>query len=131
MEKIAEAGETLKAKTAVIIKAEPGRYQLQLTSNDADAKTSLDGSVLRGTLTDYVLPYNEEDPIKKFLINGDRYDAIRVRTTVHANTCWIEAEIDDTAIDLELKFIEIPAEEEGKSWKFKVRKSGKGIVITD
>ena len=131
MEMIADEGETLKAKTAVIIKAEPGRYQLQLTSDDANAKTSLAGSYLRGTLTDYVLPYNEEDPIKKFLINGDRYDAIRVRTTVHANTCWIEAEIDDTAIDLELKFIEVPAEEEGKSWKFKVRKSGKGIVITD
>ena len=131
MEMIADEGETLKAKTAVIIKAEPGRYQLQLTSDDANAKTSLAGSYLRGTLTDYVLSYNEEDPIKKFLINGDRYDAIRVRTTVHANTCWIEAEIDDTAIDLELKYIEVPTAEEGKSWKFKVRTSGKGIVITD
>ena len=131
MEKIAEAGQTLKAKTAVIIKAEPGRYQLQLTSDEANAKTSLAGSVLRGTLTDHVLSYNEEDPIKKFLINGDRFDAIRARTTVHANTCWIEAKIDDTAIDLELKFIEIPAEKEGNPWKFKVRKSGKGIVITD
>ena len=131
MEKIAGKGETLKAKTAVIIKAEPGTYQFPMTSDEANAKTSLEGSYLRGTLVDYVLSYNENDAVKKFLINGDRYDAIRVRTTVPANTCWIEAEIKDATIDLDLKYIEVLAENGVDCWKFKVRKKGKGIIITD
>ena len=135
MEVVANSGETLKAETAVIIKAEPGRYNLQMTTDDTNAKTSLEGSVLRGSLVDHVLTYHEGDAVKKFLINGDRYDAIRTRTTVPANTCWIEAELKDATIDLNPHYIEIPATDEenpnAPAWKFKVREKGKGLAIVD
>ena len=59
------------------------------------------------------------------MLHGEVFEAIMGSQDIPANSCWVEAEIEDNEIDLEPDFIEIG------EWKFRVKESGKGIKITD
>lgn len=62
---VAKAGETLKAGTPVIIKAEEGGYDLDITMEGNGAKTSLTGSLLRGNFMKQELQQSAD--VKKFI----------------------------------------------------------------
>lgn len=121
--KIAGGGETLKAGTPVILMGTEGNHTLGLTMSSEGAIGSLNGSVLRGNYVKQILRISYD--VKKFVLNGEVFEAIMGSLDLPANSCWIEAKIEDNEIDLEPAFIEIG------EWKFRVKESGKGIEITD
>ena len=121
--KIAGAGNIVLAGTPVILMGSSENHVLEITTNNEDAKTSLGGSVLRGNYVAQILTVSNDT--KRFVLNGEVFEAIMGSLEIPANTCWIEANIEDDDIDLVPEFIEIGA------WKFRVKESGKGIEITD
>lgn len=135
LKQIAVSGDILKARTAVILKGIPGpNYELVKTLSEEGAKGSLEGSVLRGSLTTQaILP---SDGVRKYVFSstmGDMFDMLEANTQIPANSCWIEmaitAENEEHIyedIDLIPNFI---ATTDG--WQFRVKNTGKGITITD
>lgn len=121
--KIAGARNILKAGTPVILQGDPGVHAMGITMSDEGAITSLAGSVLRGNYVNQILKLSFEK--KRFMLHGEVFEAIMGSQDIPANSCWVEAEIEDNEIDLEPNFIEIG------DWKFRVKESGKGIEITD
>ena len=96
MKAIANPGETLKAGTPVIIKAAGDEYQLAITMSDADARTSLPGSLLRGNYVKQDLV--QGDVVKKFIfMKPDGQDVgfyrMQAQGTIAANRCWMEWEV--------------------------------------
>lgn len=120
---IAGVGNILKAGTPVILQGNPGVHAMGITMSDEGAITSLAGSVLRGNYVNQILKLSFEK--KRFMLHGEVFEAIMGSQDIPANSCWVEAEIEDNEIDLEPDFIEIG------EWKFRVKESGKGIKITD
>ena len=95
---------------------------------------SLNGSVLRGNYVKQILRVSHE--VKRFVLNGEVFEAIMGSQDLPANSCWVEANIEDDNIDLNPEFIVIEAVDENgnaleKDWKFRVEKTGKGLKITD
>ncbi len=92
MQSIAGSGNTLKAGTPVIVKAEPGNYDLKITMEGSGAKTSLPGSLLRGNFVKQELVQGTD--VKKFiLMNEDQglgFYRMQDRGTIGANKCWME-----------------------------------------
>lgn len=92
MQSIANPGETLKAGTPVIIKAEAGDYDLKITMEGSGAKTSLPGSLLRGNFVKQELVQGTD--VKKFILtNGDKglgFYRMQESGTIGANKCWME-----------------------------------------
>ena len=92
MQPIAVGGNTLKAGTPVIVKAEPGSYDLKITMEGSGAKTSLPGSLLRGNFMKKELVQGTD--VKKFiLMNGDKglgFYRMQESGTIGANKCWME-----------------------------------------
>ena len=92
MQPIAASGNTLKAGTPVIVKAEPGDYTLKITMSDKWPISSLPGSLLRGNFTKQELVQGTD--VKKFILtNGDNgvgFYRMQDRGTIGANKCWME-----------------------------------------
>ena len=92
MQPIAASGNTLKAGTPVIVKAEPGYYTLEITMSDKWAITSLPGSLLRGNFKKKELV--QDTDVKKFiLMNEDQglgFYRMQASGTIGANKCWME-----------------------------------------
>lgn len=92
MQSIAGSGNTLKAGTPVIVKAEPGNYDLKITMEGSGAKTSLPGSLLRGNFVKQELVQGTD--VKKFILtNGDKglgFYRMQDSGTIGANKCWME-----------------------------------------
>lgn len=92
MQSIAGSGNTLKAGTPVIVKAEPGDYDLKITMEGSGAKTSLPGSLLRGNFVKQELVQGTD--VKKFILtNGDKglgFYRMQESGTIGANKCWME-----------------------------------------
>ncbi len=92
MQSIAGGGNTLKAGTPVIVKAEPGSYDLKITMEGSGAKTSLPGSLLRGNFVKQELVQGTD--VKKFiLMNEDQglgFYRMQDSGTIGANKCWME-----------------------------------------
>jgi|GEM_PF-1160074 len=92
MQSIAGGGNTLKAGTPVIVKAEPGSYDLKITMEGSGAKTSLPGSLLRGNFVKQELVQGTD--VKKFILtNGDKglgFYRMQESGTIGANKCWME-----------------------------------------
>ena len=91
MQSIAGSGNTLKAGTPVIVKAEPGDYTLRIMS-DRWPMSSLPGSLLRGNFTKKELVQGTD--VKKFiLMNEDQglgFYRMQDKGTIGANKCWME-----------------------------------------
>ena len=93
MQPIAIFGNTLKAGTPVIVKAEADDYTLSITMSDNGAKTSLPGSLLRGNFTKQELVQGSN--VKKFILTKDNNDVVgfyrmQASGTIGANKCWME-----------------------------------------
>lgn len=96
MDVIAEAGETLKAGTPVIVKADGGEYTLTITMNDNGAKTSLPTSLLRGNFVKQELTQGTD--VKKFIFTKKGEDLgfyimSEGTSTIAANKCWMEWQV--------------------------------------
>ncbi len=122
--KIAGAGEIVQAGTPMIIKAAEGNHTFAITMDSEGAKTSLEGSVLRGNYMKQALTVNAN---KKYILNGDVWELLEEARDIPANTCWIEAaEIDyDYNIDMTPEFVEFGG------WKFRYEPQTNGIMLTD
>ena len=92
MQPIAASGNTLKAGTPVIVKAEPGDYTLRVNMSDKWPISSLPGSLLRGNFMKKELVQGTD--VKKFiLMNEDQglgFYRMQDRGTIGANKCWME-----------------------------------------
>ncbi len=92
MQSIAGGGNTLKAGTPVIVKAEPGSYILRITMSDKWPISSLPGSLLRGNFMKKELVQGTD--VKKFILtNGDKglgFYRMQDKGTIGANKCWME-----------------------------------------
>ena len=92
MQSIAASGNTLKAGTPVIVRAEPGDYTLRITMSDRWPISSLPGSLLRGNFTKQELVQGTD--VKKFILtNGDNgvgFYRMQDKGTIGANKCWME-----------------------------------------
>ncbi|MBR6698835.1 MAG: alpha-N-acetylglucosaminidase C-terminal domain-containing protein, partial [Bacteroidaceae bacterium] len=94
MQSIAASGNTLKAGTPVIVKAEAGDYTLRVTMSDKWAIASLPGSLLRGNFVKQELPQGQGNDPKKFIFADGDYGVGFYRMqdsgTMDANKCWVE-----------------------------------------
>ena len=94
MQSIAASGNTLKAGTPVIVKAEPGDYTLRITMSDRWPISSLPGSLLRGNFVKQELPQGQGNDPKKFIFADGDYGVGFYRMqdsgTMDANKCWVE-----------------------------------------
>ena len=93
MQPIAIFGNTLKAGTPVIVKAEADDYTLSITMSDNGAKTSLPGSLLRGNFIKQELVQGSN--VKKFILTKDNNGVVgfyrmQASGTIGANKCWME-----------------------------------------
>ena len=93
MQPIAIFGNTLKAGTPVIVKAEARDYTLSITMSDNGAKTSLPGSLLRGNFVKQDLVQGTD--VKKFILTKDNNGVVgfyrmQASGTIGANKCWME-----------------------------------------
>ena len=93
MQEVAVGGEVLKSGTPVIVKAEAGTYELRIPFDaNAEAKTSLPGSLLRGNFVAQELVQN--DAAVKFIFanraNGVGFYRMDEGGTIAANKCWME-----------------------------------------
>lgn len=92
MQPIAQAGETLKAGTPVIVAATPGNHNLPITMEDDGPKTSLTGSLLRGNYMSQALV--QGDTKKKFIFTSKNdvvgFYIMDAGGTIAANKCWME-----------------------------------------
>lgn len=90
---IAKPGETLKKGTPVIVSAEGGDYNLAITMSDSGAKSSLDGSLLRGNFVKQDLTQGTDT--KKFIFTKPNdmevgFYRMKASGTIGANKCWME-----------------------------------------
>ena len=104
MQSIAGSGNTLKAGTPVIVKAEPGSYILKITMSDRWPITSLPGSLLRGNFTKKELVQGTD--VKKFiLMNEDQglgFYRMQSTASIEANSCWVEWALPAEMADVQL-----------------------------
>ena len=120
LQQLAVAGDIVQAGTPMIIKAAQGDHTFTITMDGEGAKTSLTGSVLRGSCVKKALTATGEN--KVLVLNGDVFEE---DTQVSANACWVEAEIDDNFIELNPDFVEVDG------WKFRYVPATNGIKLTD
>ena len=87
LSEIATAGEILLQGTPAILKGK-GTYNAEITMSSANAKGSLDASMLRGTYLGDVT--DTEKHIYK--LNGTAFEKQTGEITNTANSCWLEAD---------------------------------------
>ena len=96
MKAIAGPGQTLKAGTPVIIGANEGDYDLAITMDNSEARTSLNGSLLKGNFVKQTLTQND-DKVKFIFANRNEvvgfYRLSSGTSTLGANKCWLEWDV--------------------------------------
>ena len=126
---IATEGQILKAGTPALLKGTAGNYNLTITMDNTNAKTSSVDSKLRGNFVKQTLApgilnkfiYTSEGEHPFVRINGEQ--------DIPANTCWIEANIDADNVEV--------TEYQGKvlkidDWLFTYTEAGNGnITLVD
>lgn len=97
---IATEGQILKAGTPALLKATAGNYNLTITMDNTNAKTSSPESKLRGNFVKQTLaPGN----LNKFIYTTEGehpFVLINSEQEIPANTCWIEANIDADNVEV-------------------------------
>ena len=128
LQPIATEGELLKAGTPAIVKMEAGEYTFAIQMNHNGAKTSLDGSILKGNFVKETLTTSD----KKFKLNGDKFTVLEADTDIAANNCWVQANVDvqnivlsNTNVADENNFVVID------DWLFKYEYTTNGVKLTD
>ena len=123
--KIAGAGDIVMAGTPMVVKTTAGDHTLGITMESEGAKTSLEGSVLRGNFVKQNLAVSAEH--KTFVLEGDVWTLLEIGSEMPANTCWMEvAELDyDYNIDMSPELVEIGG------WKFRYEYTTNGVKLTD
>ncbi|MBR4298066.1 MAG: alpha-N-acetylglucosaminidase C-terminal domain-containing protein, partial [Bacteroidaceae bacterium] len=97
---IATEGQILKAGTPALLKGTAGGYNLAITMDNTDAKTSSLESKLRGNFVKQTLA---PGTLNKFIYtNEGAHPFVRVNgeQEIPANTCWIEANIDADNVEV-------------------------------
>ena len=96
MRAIAGPGQTLKAGTPVIIGANEGDYELAITMDNNKARTSLNGSLLKGNFVKQTLTQND-DKVKFIFAKKDKVGFYRLSSNrpseIGANKCWLEWDV--------------------------------------
>ena len=132
LQPIAAAGEVLLAGTPAIVKMEKATYTFQIRLNSNGAKTSLDGSILKGNFVKETLATSNEH--NKFVLNAEKFTAIEPETEIAANSCWIQTDVDVQNIVLSDSNV---ADETGNKivaiddWLFKYSDATNGIKLID
>lgn len=118
MRAIASPGETLKAGTPVIIGANEGNYNLAITMDNNNARTSLSGSLLKGNFVKQDLTQSG-DKVKFIFAKKKNNNGIDVvgfyrlssgTSTLGANKCWLEWDVPtmgDPAQSIRLRFEDV------------------------
>ncbi len=88
MQVVANPGETLKAGTPVVIKAAEGIYDLTITMDNADARTSVNASLLSGNYLKKSLTQDGTD--KKFVLQDATFSLVQGTAAMAANSSWME-----------------------------------------
>ena len=118
MRAIAGPGQTLKAGTPVIIGANQGEYNLAITMDNNNARTSLNGSLLKGNFVKQDLTQSG-DKVKFIFAKKKNNNGIDVvgfyrlssgTSTLGANKCWLEWDVPtmgDPAQSIRLRFEDV------------------------
>ena len=125
---IATEGQTLKAGTPALLKGTAGNYDLAITMDNTNAKTSTAETKLRGNFVKQTLA---PGTLNKFIYTSEgKHPFIRVNgeQEIPANTCWIEANIDADNVEV--------TEHQGKvvkvdDWLFSYQDATNGIKLID
>ena len=132
LQPIATAGEVLGAGTPAVVKMVAGTYTFQIRMNSNGAKTSLDGSILKGNFVKETLAVSNEH--KKFMLEGDKFTAIDDATDIAANNCWVQANVDVQNIVLSNPNVADETENNIVAiddWLFKYSDATNGIKLID
>ena len=113
MRAIAGPGRTLKAGTPVIIGANKGDYDLAITMDNNNARTSLNGSLLKGNFLQQDLTQSGDKV--KFIFTKKNgvvgfYRLSSGTSTLGANKCWLEWDVPtmgDPAQSIRLRFEDV------------------------
>ncbi len=122
---IATEGQILKAGTPALLKGTAGDYNLTITMDNTDAKTSSTDSKLRGNFVKQTLA---PGILNKFIYTSEgEHPFVRINDEqeIPANTCWIEANIDADNVEV--------TEHQGKvikvdDWLFSYEVSDNGSI---
>ena len=93
MTAVATEGDILAKNTPVVIKAAAGSYTLAITMDDEGAKSSVNGSALRGTFLKSTVGTSENNYL---LTDNATFVPVTDNKYVAANSCWMTL---DTRID--------------------------------
>ena len=129
---IATEGEVLKAGTPAVVKMEAGTYTFEIRNNGNGAKTSKDGSLLKGNFVKQSLATSNEH--KKFVLNNAAFIAIEEATDIAANSCWIQTNINVAKIVLSQPNAEGESEQKiviVDDWQFTYQDATNGIKLLD
>ncbi len=91
MQMLAKPGEILGSGTPVVVKADEGEYNLEITLSEKNAKYSLSGSLLCGNFVKQNL--SQGTPVKFVFVDGDDgvgFYRMQASGTIAANKCWME-----------------------------------------
>ena len=124
LDTIAVENQTLKAGTPALLKATAGNYNLAITMDNTDAKTSSPESKLRGNFVKQTLQPGTHG-INKYVFENGAFTLLDAEKEIPANTCWLEAKIDAESVDV--------TEQQGKilkidDWLFKYEVSENGSI---
>ena len=129
---IATEGKVLKAGTPAIVKMKTGEYSFAIQMSPNGAKTSKDGSLLKGNFVKQTLEVN--DTPKKFVLNGADFTAIAENINMAANSCWLQTDINVDTIVLSKPNANGEYEDNiviVDDWMFKYEPTANGIRLTD
>ena len=129
---IATEGEVLKAGTPAVVKMKAGTYTFEIRNNGNGAKTSKDGSILKGNFVKQSLEVSNEH--KKFVLDGADFTAIESATDIAANSSWVQTNINVNKIVLSQPNAEGESEDKVVAiddWMFKYEDATNGIKLTD
>ena len=126
LEKVAQAGETIKAGTPVIIKGTAGTYKLTITMDNSGAKTSLENTALRGNFVKQTL--TADGDMNKYLFANGAFVPVETDTEAPANSVWVETDMDFDNLgftEVEGDFIKVD------NWLLGWAHATNGIKLTD
>ena len=132
LQPIATVGEVLKAGTPAVVKMVAGTYTFQIRMNSNGAKTSLDGSILKGNFVKETLTTSNEH--NKFVLEADKFTAIEANTDIAANNCWVQTDVDVQNIVLSNPNVADETENNIVAiddWLFKYSDATNGIKLID
>lgn len=125
---IATEGQILKAGTPALLKGTAGNYNLTITMDNTDAKTSSVDSKLRGNFVKQTLA---SGILNKFIYTSEgEHPFVRINDEqeIPANTCWIEANFDAENVEVTVhqgKVVKVD------DWLFSYQDATNGIKLID